>query len=267
MVAAVGLAGLPGCRGEPEGVVATVGKAWLTLQEIESRIPIQFAGKVTDRDKKRLVEGWVEEELLYQEALRRKLDEDPDVAARISRAARDLLIAELLEREFRGDADISEDDIRLYYDTQQEDFFRNEPEVRVRHILVKSRSDRDRVRQRLRSGELFDQVAREVSLDVSREVGGDLGYFTEDMVDPSFWEACQKAKLGRQVPAVTRLGQHVIEVLDRREAGSVKDLSEVWGEIRQRILTERRHTRRVELLTELRNRVSWTIASDLGSEE
>ncbi len=263
LIAAAGLSGLLGCRGEPKGtLVARVGAARLTLQDIESHVPVQIAGKVTAREKKRLVEGWVEEELLYQEALRRKLDEDPDVAIRVSRATRDLLIAELLEREFRRDADVSGDDIRSYYEAQQEEFIRDEPEIRVRHILVKSRSERNRVWERLQNGERFDQVAREASLDASADVGGDLGYFTEDMVDPSFWEVCQKAKPGRQIPTVSRLGHHVIEVLNRRETGSVKELSEVWGEIRQRILAERRQARRFELLTVLRNRVPWSVALD-----
>lgn len=252
-------------RKAPEArAVARVAEARLTEADIEARIPTHLIGRVTVQDKRRIAEGWVEEELLYQEALRRKLDEDPAVEERVSRAVRDMLVAELLEREFQKDAAVTDEEIRAYYESHQEDFVRDRPEIRARHILVEDKSEQDQVWRQLRGGELFDQMAREESIDASAEAGGDLGYFTEDMVDPAFWEACEKAKVGRRVQVVTRLGRHIVEVLDRREAGTVKDLTEVWGEIRQRILVERRQAKRMELLAGLRNRVAWSV--EIGEE-
>ncbi len=254
---------LMGCQSPPEGdVAAQVADVKLTETDIDSRLPPQLSGENAPQDRRRIVDRWVEEELLYQEALNRKLDQDPAVSGRISRAVRGLVIAELLEQVFREDSEVSDEEIQVYYEAQPEEFIRDQAEVRVRHILVKTKSDLDRVRKRLRNGELFDQVAREESVDVSAASGGDLGYFTKDRVDTAFWEACQKSKLGRQIRTVTSLGRHIIEVLDRREAGVAKELEEVWGEIRQRILTERRQAKRLELLVELRTRIRWTVTSD-----
>ena len=254
---------LAGCQRAPEGdVAAQVADVKLTEADIDSRLPLQLTGEHAQQGRRRIVDRWVEEELLYQEALNRKLDQDPVVSARIARAVRGLVVAELLEQVFREDSDISDEEIQVYYEAQHEEFIRDQAEIRVRHILVKTKSDLDRVRKRLRGGELFDQVAREESVDISAASGGDLGYFTKDMVDSAFWEACQKSKLGRQVRTVTPLGRHIIEVLDRREAGVAKELEEVWGEIRQRILTERRQAKRLELLVELRNRIPFSVTSD-----
>jgi len=257
-----------GCGGQPEGVeVARVGKERLTLDEVNARIPVHLAGQVSAEEKRRLVDGWVEEALLYQEAVRRKLDEEPEVADRAEKAVRNLLIAELLEREFQRDAEVLEGDYHTYYEQHRESFVRDEPEVRARHILVRSRSELDEVRGRLKRGELFDQVAREMSVDASAESGGDLGYFTEGMVSPAFWSACEKARVGRSTVVSTRLGQHIVEVLDRRESGTVRDLLEVRPEIRQRVLAERRHSRRQKLLDALREGGSWSVAADkLGDD-
>ena len=264
----VAAAALVGCQDAPRAVaVAEVGDVRLTQADIDSRIPIQMPGQIAPHDQRRIVERWVEEELLYQEALGRKLDQDPTVSTRISRAVRELVIAALLEQVFRGDSEVSDEEVRVYYEARPEDFIRDDPEIRVRHILVKSKSDLDRVKKRLRKGELFDQVVREESIDVSASAGGDLGYFTQEMVDTPFWEACNKAKLGRQAQASTHLGRHIIEVLDRREAGVVKDLTEVWSEIRQRILAERRQAKRLELLVELRGRIPWSIKGDFQAGE
>ena len=256
--------GLWACENKPEGVpVAQVGQVRLTKEELSARIPQPFLGKVSTQEKHRLVESWIEEELLYQEGVKRKLDRDAAVAARIEKAVRGLVVAELLEREFARDADVMEGEISDYYEANRETFQREHPEIRARHILVEDRNALNRVMERLREGEAFSQVAREMSIDASAEDGGELGYFTPEMVDPAFWDACQDARLGQAARATTHLGFHVIEILDRREAGSVRDLMDVRGEIRQRILTERRQVQRAKLLSDIRARIPWSMHLDV----
>lgn len=263
LLAACLLLGGPGCRDEPEiPALAEVGDRRLTQEDVDLLVPVQLMGRLPPQAKRRIVEAWVEEELLRQEALRLRIDEDPEVAARVSAAVRDLLVAELLERHFEDDAEVTEEEIQAYYDAHPEVFTREHLEIRARHILVAARSDLRRVQRELRN-EAFDAVARESSIDASADVGGDLGYFTRNMVDPAFWEACEGAGLGRKATVRTPLGYHAVEVMDRREPGTVKDLMEVRGEIRQRILAERRQAKRRELLDDLRSRIPWRISESL----
>ncbi len=248
-----------GCQDVPTGdLLAKVGKTYLTAQELDSRIPVQMAGRVHAADRRRLVDAWVDEQLFYQEATRLELDKDLSLLQQIEQARRDLLTAELLERTYSQDADLNEETIQQYYLEHQDDFVRDQPSLRARHILVANRADLGRVKGRLERGELFDQVAREESIDESAERGGDLGYFSEDRVDPAFWSVYEGAQVGRPVQARTHLGHHLIEVLDRRDAGIVRDLLEVRGEIRQRILSSRRDRARQALLDAIRNRVPVT---------
>ena len=252
-----------GCSEAPQGiVVARVGEATLTRSEVEARIPSQFLATITPEARKRVIEAWVQDELLFQEALGRKLNGDPVVRHRIQAATRDLLIAELLEREFEKAAQVSEEDIRAYYESDRDQFIRAQPQIRARHLLVKDKATMNRAQKRLRGGEHFDQVAREMSEDASAASGGDLGFFAEDQVHPAFWQACQDAKVGRRIVRVTPLGRHLIEVLDRREAGVPREINEVWGEIRQRIAADRRSAKRLELVAELLGRVPWSIIEE-----
>ena len=259
----VALSLLAACNRAPVGeVVARVGDAVLTAQELERRVPIHLEGQVTADHRRRMVESWVEEQLLYQEALTQKVDEDHGVNRRIDQAVQVILTAELLERLFSEVSTVSEDDLRAYYSERSDVFVRDVPELRVRQILVKGRSDASRVRKRLESGAMFDQVAREESIDASNEMGGDVGYFTEDRVAPEFWSGCDKAKIGKLTLVRTPLGYHLIEVLDRKEAGTVRELLNVRDEIRQRILTDRRESIRAKMLEEIRNRIPASIAYD-----
>ena len=259
----VALSLLAACNRAPVGeVVARVGDAVLTAQELERRVPIHLEGQVTADHRRRMVESWVEEQLLYQDALTQKVDEDHGVNRRIDQAVQVILTAELLERLFSEVSTVSEDDLRAYYSERSDVFVRDVPELRVRQILVKGRSDASRVRKRLESGAMFDQVAREESIDASNEMGGDVGYFTEDRVAPEFWSGCDKAKIGKLTLVRTPLGYHLIEVLDRKEAGTVRELLNVRDEIRQRILTDRRESIRAKMLEEIRNRIPASIAYD-----
>ena len=256
----IGLIVFGGCKVPPKGTaVAQVGDSYLTREALERRIPASFAGTLSVAEKRGLVENWVEEELLYREALRQKLDRDPELSDRIDRAVRQLLAGELIARLPVRDADVLQDEILAYYEARQTDFERDQPELRARHIVVKDEQAMNQAWERLRKGAFFGQLAGEVSIDLSATKGGDLGYFTEDMVHPSFWSACQNVKLGHRVRVSTELGYHIIEVLDRREAGSIRDLSDVRGEIQQRILTERRREQRAKLLTELKARMEWSM--------
>jgi len=60
-------------------------------------------------------------------------------------------------------------------------------ELRARHILVEEKSKADELLKQLEDGGDFAALAREHSIDEgSAERGGDLGYFTQDMLDDKF---------------------------------------------------------------------------------
>ena len=254
------LIGMWGCeRPQTASVVAKVGNRYLTKEALEKHIPAPFASTISPKKKQILVENWIEEELLYREAIRQKLDRDSELSDRIERAVRQLLVSELMARTYARDTEISEDEILTYYEEHRTDFERDQLELRVRHLVVAERNAMNRAWDRLQKGEFFEQVAREVSIDQSAVNGGDLGYFTEDMVTASFWEACRKAKLGHRIRTRTELGYHIIEVMGRDDEGSIRDLVNVRGEIQQRILTERRREQRAKLLDELKERIEWSV--------
>jgi peptidyl-prolyl cis-trans isomerase C len=75
----------------------------------------------------------------------------------------------------------------------------------------------------------FEDVAKQVSLDGSRDYGGDLGFFTAGEMVPEFSKAVFAMKKGDVSPPVkTDFGWHIIRLEDVQEGGaqpfdSVKD--------------------------------------------
>ena len=102
-------------------------------------------------------------------------------------------------------------------------------EVHARHILIRaapgdekaSKEAEDKIKAiivRLKKGEDFEKLAKEVTEDPSGKAnGGDLGYFTKDQMVPEFSETAFKLEKGQiSEPVKTQFGWHVIKVEDKR---------------------------------------------------
>nr|BCX00828.1 MAG: peptidylprolyl isomerase [Bacteroidota bacterium] len=100
------------------------------------------------------------------------------------------------------------------------------PVVRARHILISAGADKaegrrraEEVLRRLRAGEDFATVAREVSQDPgSASRGGDLGWFGKGRMVKEFEEAAFSARPGQLIgPVETSFGFHIIRVEARSQ--------------------------------------------------
>ena len=86
--------------------------------------------------------------------------------------------------------------------------------IKCSHILVKKESEAIAILVRLKNGESFVNLARELSIDRgSAKRGGDLGVFGRGMMVKPFEEAAFKLKKGEitQEPVKTEFGYHIIK--------------------------------------------------------
>lgn len=86
--------------------------------------------------------------------------------------------------------------------------------IKCSHILVKKHSEALQVLERIKKGESFADLAREVSIDRgSGKRGGDLGLFGRGQMVRPFEEAAFKLKKGEVSlePVRTQFGYHIIK--------------------------------------------------------
>ncbi|MGI0036799.1 MAG: peptidylprolyl isomerase [Nitrososphaera sp.] len=88
--------------------------------------------------------------------------------------------------------------------------------IRCSHILVQKQSEALAVIERLKKGESFANLAKELSIDKgSGKRGGDLGSFGRGMMVKPFEEAAFRLERGQlSEPIKTEFGYHVIKRLD-----------------------------------------------------
>jgi peptidyl-prolyl cis-trans isomerase SurA len=102
------------------------------------------------------------------------------------------------------------------------------PQTRARHILIKpseiltseeARALAKNLKNRILSGEDFEEVAREYSEDIgSAQEGGELGWASPGQMVPVFENAMAQAKINEVTqPFESPYGWHILQVLERRQ--------------------------------------------------
>ena len=207
-------------RNDP-AVVAIVSDEPIYIADVQQEAEAQNLvkkGDVLPPDSpvfSRVLEELVDQKLLAQEAVNRKLEESPDAMFQLQ-AARERILGNLLVQNL-VDAKVTEEAVRRLYREQVNDMKLGE-EVRCRHILVSSESEAQKIKTQLEKGGDFATLAFQRSLDASTRLdGGDLGYVTLDSLAQPFAAAAQRTPEGKvSAPFKTEAGWHVLLVEEKR---------------------------------------------------
>jgi peptidyl-prolyl cis-trans isomerase C len=164
---------------------------------------------------RRVLDEVVDQRLLAGEAMKRKLDKDP-VAQRRLAAARDRVLGDMLVESVVSDA-VNDNAVRGLYQEQLKLAKRSE-EIHARQIVLASAAEAEAVRKLLAAGASFEALAMEKSTDAAtRFNGGDLGYFTIDVMPEAYEAALKSAKPGQIAgPFPVDGGYALVKVEDRR---------------------------------------------------
>lgn len=244
--------------GDADPVVARVDDATLTVTALADQIPgTDLAGG----EHRAYVEKWLQQEILYQEALDQGVDQKAFVRRLIEQATRDLVVATYLDQTFENATiTVTGEDIEAHFHLHSNRYTRDVPEVHAQHILVGSQRDANSLRLALLRGESFEEKARDISLDPETHAeGGDLGYFTADE-QPELWEACANLTPGQiSRPVSSERGYHIVRLVERKEPGTVRELADVEERVRMELIRERHLQRLEDLITRLKEDHSWQI--------
>ncbi|CAN5399694.1 peptidylprolyl isomerase [soil metagenome] len=202
-------------------VVAVVNGHEIKTSEVEMAAE-DILGQLPDLPSKLrypyIVEYLVERHLVAQAAVKEGIAESEEYKRRLAlyqaKALRDAYFAQKILPS------VSEEEIKQAYDTESAKVAETE-RVRARHILVSTEQEAKQIEARLQKGEKFEDLAKQYSLDGSKEYGGDLGYFTAPDMVPEFSKAAFALQPGEISPPIkTDFGWHIIKVEDRKKGGA-----------------------------------------------
>ena len=191
-------------------------------------------GQPDSPDRQQAVkEELVNREVLVQEAQRRGIDKNRDVAAQMDMARQAVLVRALFEQEVKNNP-ITDAQLQAQYDQFKASMGTNE--YKVRHILVDKEDDAKAVIADLNKGADFAKLAKEKSKDPgSKDNGGDLDWGPAARYVKPFADTVQSLKKGETTQAAvkTDFGWHVIRLDDVRPL-KVPEFAELKEQFRQR---------------------------------
>jgi peptidyl-prolyl cis-trans isomerase SurA len=124
------------------------------------------------------------------------------------------------------------------YEVHARDIFIATPEHASPAQLATGRAKAEQALRRIRAGESFAVVARDLSDGPTARQGGDLGYFRRGLMLPAIEQSAFALKPGEVSPPIhTGSGYHLVMVEDRRPIPP-KPLDEMREEIRNRLAND-----------------------------
>ena len=239
-----------------EEIYATVNGKALTESGLMAIVPKGFYDRLTREHKRKIIEDWVNRELLYQEAARLGIDREPEIKRLLENSNRNLLSNELLERELSEIAHPSGEVLAQYYEDHKEYFELQTKEYEVRYALFDNRNDALSFRRKVKNNESFSELAVELSKDPSAKNGGSLGVVSEESVEPALWDAIMSTvhKYGLvkiSDPFMVIDGWGCVIVDKEYAAGVIKPFDLVSDLVLDMYMAEQRENRHDELIKNL----------------
>lgn len=106
-------------------------------------------------------------------------------------------------------------------------------QVRASHILVDTEEAALDVKKRLDEGEIFEELAMNISTCPSSTSGGDLGYFTAKEMVAEFSDAAFAMEIGQiSEPVKSEFGYHIIKLVDIRDTFDKADRNTIIEQYR-----------------------------------
>lgn len=213
--------------------LADVGNVTISDKDLDDRIaaiektfPRIYS---TFNQKKRLLEEMMHIELLYQKALELGLDKRYEFKSRLA----DFYVQQMSEKARNELSDVK---VKDFFESNRDRY----EQISAKHILLKFESTtsakakkglKDRMekyrKELVADPDKFSDYAQKYSEDGTKNNGGELGFFTSQMMVAPFSKAAYSLKkIGEISPVVeTQYGYHLIQLTgDKRGFESYKDL-------------------------------------------
>ena len=273
-------------------VVAIVNDDIITLKETEKYVPVEKAGAfasvneylrnmrlrekidiliddllvrqqakllnivVTDRDADAVVESLKKQHLVTLDELKQQLaKENVRYKDFYEGLKSNILRSRVLSRTIAPEVNITESQLRDYYDKHLDDF--RDADYRLLHLFISGK--RPDIKDRaitaynlLKEGKSFESVAKEFSDDPSGQKGGDIGFVRKEDLMPEFKEAVSLLTPGTYTKLVqTPYGLHVLKLVEVRQ-GATLDFDTVKTRIQAIVTREQSEKRYNDYITKLR---------------
>lgn len=118
------------------------------------------------------------------------------------------IITQLVMDDMVKDVAVTDEEVKKYYDENTSEFKGSD----ISHILVTDEAQAKEIKEKLNNGGNFEELAKEFSMDGSKEKGGSLGFTMYNTLVPEFVAGIETIKEGEiSEPVQSQFGYHIIK--------------------------------------------------------
>ncbi len=253
-------------------VLVNIDNDTITLEEFNKeldKIPMNMKMLVaTQSGKKTYLDRLIMKKLLLREAAKGKIEGEAEFQNRLADIKEQLLIESLLKKKIAADSQLTDDDMKKYYDTNKEKF-KKEKEINTRHILLKTEEEAKQIMEKLQKGEDFIELSKKYSIDPNAKAsGGEIGFHPKGTLLPEYEAAAFKlTKVGQVAgPVKSQFGYHIIR-LEGAKPPAYVSFNEVKDFIRQQLVQDKQKELLEKYIEDLKKAAKITVNEELLKEE
>jgi hypothetical protein len=247
-----------GKSGEPEQpkghVIARVDNSALTLEEIRSAYGEAEWNQLSPQEQREQVQNWVNLTILAKEADNLDLAKDPGMQLRIETAEKKIKANTLMSKKFSV-AEPTDAEIQVWYQAHTDQFVSPDTQYKIQRVFTRSRPRAEQALNEFRSGTGFREVAISYSEEAGGRNGGFMGFQTAADYSPEAWKTIISLEQNQAEIVPIDTGYYVIRWYEKQSATAVtKSFDEVKGEIRTRLIQEKKEAMLDSLLDKLKTK-------------
>ena len=174
--------------------------------------------KVSNDMEENIIDRLIDLKVINQAAKRSGLLDDPKILTQAELSTQELIYTLYLQRYIVNNP-VKNDEVKSEYEIFINNF--DDREFKASHILLKTKTQAQKIIAKLEENDNFSTLAKESSTDESsKDNGGDLGWFEKRDMLEIIYDEVSKLKKGEftKSPIQTQFGWHVIKLNDTREA-------------------------------------------------
>ncbi len=242
------------CQAQTEDstIIAKIGNDQITFESLDpsffQSLEIYEDSALENQVALTYLDSLVNQRLLIRAAYEGGLDQDREINILVDEQKPRFKIDELYRMLILEKSEPAERELKDYYQKSGE-------QRKLRHILVKEKSQANEIYKQLQKGGDFEQLAKENSTDPgSKDFGGDLGWVSWGSMAEPFQQAAWKLRPGGlSKPVQTNFGWHIIKLEEIKKIEQ-RPYEEVADFLKQRLKTTKQAQLSQEFLDQLRTK-------------
>lgn len=229
------------CTQQPQDVVIKINGSYLTKSDFENYIPAENIRQLPDERLKEFCENWVDQEVLYLEAMKQELHKEDSIRLVIDEYKKNLLAMDLVRRKFAGTT-VEASEVREYFTKHESEFLYA---VKLGQIVLASLDAAEMTREEIKAGADFYKLAKERSLtrlenpDDPKVITDYLprGTIADFAIEEKIFKM-QRGELSEVIPYLQ--GTYlIVKMIDKKKIKTKADFSQYSGAIYNYLLSNK----------------------------